>query len=230
MKFEAINKEKLSEVVIKAIKNAILEGKIKPGEKIPTENELVEQFQVSRIVIREALKHIEATGLLEIRRGSGMFVTDSGQKAIGDAFNNAILMQHIDLLEITEARLLFEPMVAGLAAEKRTEEHLEELRKCIVKTQKLVDNKIPAKSENIHFHKIIAEATQTRVISLMMQTLLYSLEQWAPPGEKHWKRDKAALAFHKKIFDAVKNKNSQQAAAQEQDHIVSVLDLLKAKD
>ena len=228
MQFPAIKKEKLSEVVTTTIKDAILEGKIKPGEKIPTEHELVEQFQVSRIVIREALKHLEATGLLEIKRGSGMFVMDNGQKTISDAFRNTLLMQHIGIMEITEARLHFEPMVAGLAAEKRTGEQLEDLRKSIARAQKFVDKEVPAKSENINFHKIIAESTQNRVISLMMQTLLYSLEQLDPPDENYRGRDKAAVAFHKKIFDAVKNKKSQQATALEREHILSVRNLLKA--
>jgi len=226
MEFPAVKKEKLSEIVTKTIKDAILQGKIKPGEKIPTEHELVEQFQVSRIVIREALKNLEAIGLLDIKRGSGMFVADNGQKAIRDAFSNALLMQHIGIMEITEARLHFEPMVAGLAAEKRTEEDLENLRKSIAKAQKLVDNEVLAKSENIRFHEIIAEATQNRVISLMMQTLLFSLERLTP-DKKYRERDKAALAFHKEIFDAVKNKKSKQATALEHEHILSVRNLLK---
>ena len=222
MKFPPVVKEKLSDVVTKSIKDAILQGKMKPGEKIPTEHELVEQFQVSRIVVREALKNLEAIGLLVIKRGSGMFVAEAGTKTTTDAFLTALVMQHVDMEEITEARIHIEPMIVALAAKKRTTANLNNLNKNIKETQKLIDSKKPAKSKNIEFHILISECTQNKAIMLSIQALLYSLEQLDPPRDGYPKRDSAALRFHKELFETIKKKDSEQAMNLMREHLVSV--------
>ena len=222
MRFSPVKKEKISDVVTEKLKEAILSGNFKPGYKFPSERELEGQFQVSRIVIRESLRKLEAIGLLIIKRGYGMFVAASDSGAISDALINALKIQRVDIEEITEARLTMEPAVARLAAEKMTPEYINVLKANIDEAQDLVNKNVIAKDKNIDFHGLIAEATQNRVVRLSLKAMLNSVRNIDTPNRFQSERDKAAITFHKKIFKAIKEKNPQKTEELMRKHIIKI--------
>jgi len=230
MRFSPVKKEKISDVVTEKLKEAILSGNFKPGYKFPSERELGGQFQVSRIVIRESLRKLEAIGLLIIKRGSGMFVAASDSGAISDALINALKIQRVDIEEITEARLTMEPAVARLAAEKITHEYINVLKANIDEAQDLVNKNSIAKDKNIDFHGLIAEATQNRVVRLSMKSVLNSVRKIHTPDKFQSERDQAAISFHKKIFKAIKEKNPQKTEELMRKHIMKVRGLLQSTE
>jgi len=228
MRFSPVKKEKISDVVTEKIKESILSGNFKPGDKFPSERELVDQFQVSRIVIRESLRKLEAIGLLIIKRGSGMFVASTDSGAISDALTTALKMQRVDVDEITEARLTMEPAVARLAAEKMTPENLDALKMNIEDAQGLVNKDSIAKYKDIDFHVLIAEATRNRVVRLSMEAMLNSVRNMDTPGRFQGERDKAAISYHRKIFKAIKEKNPKKTEELMRKHIIEVREKLES--
>lgn len=212
--FRPIKSRKISERIAQQVKNAILRGTMKPGDKLPSERELVEQFQASRISVREALKSLETSGLLTIKRGSGIFVAEVNSKPISDSLSSILRMQRISINELTEARIILEPYIAKLATEKITAEDLEKLEKNIQETSRIVKSNHPTPAQNIEFHSLIAAAIKNQVIALTMKTLLDVVKEMTleitNDLEKRTEISKQAVAYHKKILNALREKNSQK--------------------
>lgn len=212
--FHSVKSGKISALVAQQIKDAILKGTMKPGYKLPPERELVKHFQASRVSIREALKSIEASGLLKIKPGSGVFVSEISSKPISDSLSSILRMQRISINEITEARIILEPYIAKLATEKITGEDLEKLGKNIHETSRIVKSNTPSPAQNIEFHSLIAAATKNQVIALTMKTLLDVVKEMTLEITNHLQKrieiSKQAVVYHKKILKALREKNSQK--------------------
>lgn len=212
--FHSVKSGKISELVAQQIKDAILKGTMKPGYKLPPERELVKYFQASRVSIREALKRIEASGLLKIKPGSGVFVCEVSSKPISDSLSSILRMQRISINELTEARIMLEPYIAKLAAEKITGEDLEKLGKNIQETSKMVKSNTPSPAQNIEFHSLIAAATKNQVIALTMKTLLDVVKDMTIEITNNLQKridiSRQAVIYHKKILEALREKNSQK--------------------
>ena len=163
--FQPVKTGKISERIARQIKDTILSGAIKSGDRLPAERELVERFQASRISIREALKNLEASGLLTIKPGSGVFVSEVNSKPMSESLASILRIRKTSINELTEARIFFEPSIARLAAVRITPEELNKLEQNIQETMVVVKSNSPALEKNIEFHSLIAEATHNPVIS-----------------------------------------------------------------
>lgn len=127
--FKPIKQTRTSEAVLSQLKEAILSGRFKPGEKLPSERALTDMFQVSRGVIREAIRHLEVTGFVVTRQGQtgGAFVTQLSFDYIGNAFLDLFLANKIAIPELAKVRHHIEPEIARLAARRITEEGARKL-------------------------------------------------------------------------------------------------------
>lgn len=116
--FKEIKRLPISKEIMNQLRNSILNGKIKTGEKIPSERELTEQFKVSRNMVREAIRGLEMLGYLEIHQGSqgGAFVKDFTHDRLSNVFVDFYLADKLSIQDLLEARLFIEPEVARLAA------------------------------------------------------------------------------------------------------------------
>lgn len=212
--FHSVKSGKISELVAQQIKDAILKGTMKPGDRLPPERELVERFRASRISVREALKNLETSGLLTIKPGSGVFVSEVNSKPISDSLSSILRIRRISINEITEARIMLEPYIAKLATEKITTEDLEKLEENIHETSKIVKSDMPSPAQNIEFHSLIAAATKNQVIALTMKTLLDVVKEMTLEITNHLQKrteiSKQAVAYHRKILKALREKNSQK--------------------
>ena len=116
--FKPIKQSRISEQVLEQLKEAILLGKYKSGDKLPSERELTMNFQVSRGVIREAIRTLEIKGFIVIRQGQngGAFVTDLSFDHLGNAFLDLFLLNKLSIPEIVQVRHYIEPEITRLAA------------------------------------------------------------------------------------------------------------------
>lgn len=116
--FKPIKTDRIYEKVLDQLKGAILTSRFKPGEKLPSERELCEEFQVSRGVIREAIRALELRGFVLIRQGpaGGAYVTDLGFNQVGNAFLDLFKTNKLSMKDIAQVRMHVEPEVARLAA------------------------------------------------------------------------------------------------------------------
>ncbi|MGD0237304.1 MAG: GntR family transcriptional regulator [Syntrophorhabdales bacterium] len=131
--FRPIKQSRISGEVTEQLKQSILLGHFKSGEKLPSERELAEQFQVSRVAIREALRTLENSGFITTRQGvtGGTFVTELTFQQVSNAFLDLFLADKISIPELYRVRLLVEPEVARLAAQNITREYAERLKTCL---------------------------------------------------------------------------------------------------
>ena len=220
MKLAPVKNESLTNVVTERIKKEVLGGKYKAGDRLPAERELINQLQVSRVVVREALRRLEAMGVLSVRRGAGIFVAESGSSAVHNGFTSALRIQKVDVAELDRARLILEPVVAESAAENMTTGHLDALRENIEKVEQLIEHNASAHRENIEFHGIVAEATQNKVIKLSIAALMHLQMDLRKPRKDQLSVDTRALFWHKKIFRAFKERQPKKAAELMRQHIM----------
>lgn len=136
-----IEKESIVNKVVKQITNSIVEGELKPGDKIPTELELIEALQVGRNSIREAIKILSALGILEIRRGDGTYITKTIMPSILDPLVYSIIIEQSSNEEVLELREALEEDILELAIEKASEEDINSLRKILDESREVYKSK-----------------------------------------------------------------------------------------
>jgi DNA-binding FadR family transcriptional regulator len=129
-RFKPIKQSRVSDEVIDQLKESILVGHFKAGDKLPSEREMAEEFQVSRVAIREALRALENSGFITTRQGvtGGAYITDLTFGHLARAFLDLFLANKISIPELYQVRLLIEPEVARLAALRITPEYADKLR------------------------------------------------------------------------------------------------------
>ncbi len=212
--FQPVKIGKISERIARQIKNTILSGAMKSGDRLPPERELVEHFQASRISIREALKSLETSGLLAIKPGSGVFVAEINSKPISDSLSSILRIRKTSITEITEARIILEPNIARLAAERMTSQELAALDQNIEETWTALKSHRPAPEQNIRFHSLVAEATHNPVIISTMNPIFDVLKEMnleiKGNLQKRIKVSRDAAEYHKKILKAFRERNSQR--------------------
>lgn len=205
----------LSQKIERRIETAIREKKLAVGSKLPTEHELCASFGVSRTALREALRRLDARGLIKIMKGSGMYVTEL---KIDDAIQTLNLYYDLqfngNLIEqIIEVRKIFEPEIAKLAAKRRENKDILELEKNLKEFANCnSDNtQLEADIDN-RFHLLIAKAAQNPIIQISMEPIYTLLPRMRNliyaniDGEKEVTYD-----FHDRIFEAIKVQNEKEA-------------------
>ena len=172
MRYKAIKTGRLADDVAGQIKEAIFQGKYLPGEKIPSEHELVNLFSVSRVIIREAIRNLEQIGLVKIKRGpsGGAFIKELSHDAVSLVVKDLFRLAKGTVKEVMEVRLEIEPIVAGVAAERATKDDLILLKKNIE-----VQSKIPGKKTiegNINFHRLLTRCSHNPIYEMIINILL----------------------------------------------------------
>lgn len=173
-KFKPIKQHRISEEVAENLKLSIISGQFKPGEKLPSERDLSEQFRVSRVAIREALRTLENSGFITTRQGStgGAYVTELTFEYLVNAFLDLFLSDKISIPELHQVRLLIEPQVARLAALKITPEYAQRLMEAL-ETEELPITTLSVdvdRKQRVHF--ILAEMCENRFFEALMRSLL----------------------------------------------------------
>ena len=231
--FKPVRTGKVSTLIIEQIKSAIHAGTLKPGDRLPSERELAESFQASRISIREALKRLEASGLVAVKVGSGVFVAHMDSKLMSESLFSILRVQNGTIDDLTEARLTFEPSVARLAAEKVTPEDIATLEENIHQVEMAIRSNVSAYEKNIEFHSLIAQTTRNLTITLTMKTMLDVMKDMSSDiATKNLPQSVNRFAYqavrvHKEIVKALKEKDSQRVYSLMQKDILRIQKGLK---
>jgi GntR family transcriptional repressor for pyruvate dehydrogenase complex len=205
----------LSQKIERRIEEAIRQKKLLPGSKLPTEKELCAQFAVSRTALREALRRLSARGLIDIRKGSGMYITEL---KIEDAINSLHLFYDLRfnsdlILQIIEVRRLFEPEVARLAATNRREEDIRILEKNLHDLEKCNPDNTQLEVDLINrFHMNLSKATGNPIVIISLEPVYSLLPRMRNliygniEGEKVY-----TVSYQKDLLDALRKKDTQKA-------------------
>src|SRR5262245_22196530 len=168
LNFRPVQNTTLPEAIAEQIMAMITDGHLKPGDRLPTEPELMEQFGVGRSTLREALKSLVMAGLIETRRSAGTFVSESYSGFLSDRLKWAVVFSSQELQHIVEVRYALEGETAALAAQRATVEQKEQLARLYTALIEAQDPETAAENDTA-FHVLIAEASHNPVlISLIL--------------------------------------------------------------
>jgi len=169
-----LRQNRLSDQIKDILKKLIIDGELKPGDKLPPEDQIAEQFKVSKVTAREALREMESEGLIEKRRGiyGGSFIAQPGSDKMGQVVINYYRFGGLTLEELVEFRQILEPELVALAAERRTEEDLQAMQTNIQEVEEAINKGKPNQAKGIDFHRLIANACHNRLISTVMEAFV----------------------------------------------------------
>jgi GntR family transcriptional regulator, transcriptional repressor for pyruvate dehydrogenase complex len=224
--FDSVKSNKISEHIIEQIRRAIFDGRLKPGDKLPSEKVLGENFKVSKATLREALRSLEVLGFLEIRKGAsgGAFVIEVDMKKARDCFTNFLHSKNLSLRNLSEVRLLLEPYIAEKAALAIGEEDLTRLEKLNEECDDFLKHNIPVESRKneIEFHRIIATVTGNPILMFLLdfvENLLIDAKEILQPGEEFSRK---VLNAHKRIHKALLERDVKKARYEMIKHVREV--------
>ena len=217
--------QKLYQAIIASLQADIAAGRFREGDRLPPERLLVDRFQVSRLTIREAMIGMEILGLVEARRGSGVYVTvpPAGGIAAGEL--------DIGAFELTAARRLVEGETAALAATTASDEDMAELEEIL--TRMIAENADATahhEAADRDFHIGIGRATQNDALVLVVQTL-WDVRERSPLSMEILRRSRKAgvkpiIDDHRAILNAIAARDPEAARQAMRDHLGRVIENL----
>jgi GntR family transcriptional regulator, transcriptional repressor for pyruvate dehydrogenase complex len=212
----------LSGEVADRLSEAIRSGELPPGARLPAERELGAQFGVGRTSIREALRMLQATGMVTVRPGDGVFVAVCSPPN-EQPFARWESLYHYRVEELFEARLAIEPLAAARAASRATEDDLRALSATLVEFERGVeeDDLAAMVLADGDFHEAITRASRNRMFQAMLGVANHLLIESKRAGLSAPGRPRRVLAKHRAIFDAIAAGDAQLAENAMRDHLMS---------
>lgn len=223
--FEEIIIEDPVDKIIRQIRNLIISGQLKPGDKLPSERKLMEKMGVGRTNIRDAIKKLEFYGILRTLPQSGTVVTGIDIAALEGLISNVLKLETPDFFSLVETRVFLETQATRLAAIRRTDENLKEVRKAFEAYSMKVLAKTPGVNEDFLFHLKIAEASQNAVLkSLLLIIIPDILSTYRKlnvcSGGSFYK----SLQEHQDILGAIQTQDVELAGSLMENHLKEVLE------
>jgi GntR family transcriptional regulator, transcriptional repressor for pyruvate dehydrogenase complex len=211
----------LYESVIDHVKSRIADGTYRPGERLPSFSELAQEIGIGISTVREGIRVLGNLGLVRVHQGQGIFVTEDARLA-ENPLEALALAEDASLLAILEARIIFEPELAALAAERATPDQVQAILNAAREQERQVrrgGDSIPAE---YGFHRLLADATHNPVLKRMVQSIDDLLLDNRRRTAKVIGTFEKAVHFHYLIGLAIEQKNPQQARTLMQEHILDV--------
>ena len=211
---------RISEVIVEQIRLLIRQGQLVVGDRLPSERELCERFGVSRVTVREALRVLEANGLVEIRVGArgGAFVTAPSSRLVGEGIADLISLATLTSIEVTEARRVFELGVVPLVCERATDEDIVALNEICDRSSAALNGDDYPIELAAEWHARYAQAAHNRAVAMLVASLhgplVMSLEKAVAP--LHGRQD---VEEHRALVDALADRDMARATTLMSTHL-----------
>ncbi|WMC91175.1 FadR/GntR family transcriptional regulator [Kineothrix sp. MB12-C1] len=223
--FSSYKEKLLTEQIEEQILDYITKEQIESGKKLPNEFILAEKFGVGRSTLREAVKLLVARGVLEVRHGSGTYVTSS-MPLDNDPLHLREIEDKISLaMDIVNVRLILEPEIAALAALNATEEDIKRLRELCSMVEDKIINDEPYIKEDIEFHAFIAKCSKNVVMGQLIPIIDTAVLLFVNITHKALKRE--TIETHRAITDAIQKRDYIGAKTAMLMHIIYNRDKIK---
>ncbi len=202
-------KKSLVETVSDEITKYIMDNELQVGDKIPNEFELAEKLNVGRSTVREAIKALVSRNVLEVKRGSGTFISSKAGVA-DDPLGLELIKDRAKLAQdLLEVRFMIEPEIASIAATKATEEEIERLQHLCDEVEQLILHKKNHRLKDIEFHTEIAKISRNQVVATLIPIIDKSIEIFIELTKSALEQE--TIETHREIFEAIKNKDPKGA-------------------
>lgn len=218
--------KKLYEQIAESILNQIKQGKLLPGDKLDSVEQLAINYNVSRSAIREALSGLRVMGVVEIKQGQGTYVAHFNPSQLTLPIASAFLMKKKDIKELSEVRVILEVGIARLAAQNRTEEDLTEMKITLESMKKGLNEEADFK-----FHLTVAKATHNELLinlfTSVSDVLLVSMQETKKLLLTSSKKEFKLYKNHVRIYEAIKQGDVSLAETVMTSHLLEIDDVLK---
>jgi GntR family transcriptional repressor for pyruvate dehydrogenase complex len=225
--FKPIKHVKVSDEIVDQIRNLISQGKLKPGDRLLPERELIREFDVSRPSLREALNSLITMGFLEIK-GKRTYIKSVASESMQNPLSLLIKADTQKLFDLIEVRKAIEAWGAFLAAQRATEEDIKQLENIIEDMKKAYEQGRSWEKQDADFHLGIAQATHNTIQTHMMSTIYDLLRESMAKVFKDRAKVKKLLDHHQRIFNAIKNHAPDKAREKTLEHLNYVESEVKA--
>jgi len=224
--FVPIRKTKVYEEVVEQIQRRILEGGLKPGDRLPAERDLAEAFGVSRTSVRDAIRVLELIGQVKPRHGEGTVVRDVSPDSLVTPLSSVLVRNGALLAELLDVRLMLEPPVAARAAVHVSEEEVAHIRQILRRQEARIRQGGLPIEEDSEFHYAIAKAAKNTVVLKVLDTLMDLLRESRERSLQVSGRMQKSLSGHRHILDAISRRDADAAEAAMRQHIMEIQDIL----
>lgn len=212
--FTKLKKPLIYEEIIEQVKTMVLNGELKPGDRLPSERTMTEMFGISRMSLREALKSLSVLGLIESHAGEGYYVSKQYDRGLSSINLMNIYVEDVRC-SVLETRLILEPEAVKLATQRISPFQIKELETCVEQMFQALDaDDASYREPDERYHHIIFEATHNVVLINMIKTLGQIVVEM-PSGKERSARE------HRQIVEAIKAKDANLAAELMKEHLIA---------
>jgi GntR family transcriptional repressor for pyruvate dehydrogenase complex len=207
--FGKVERQRLSGIVASDIEKAILVSSFAIGERLPSEQELADQFGVSRNVVREAFKLLQERGLISIANGTGAFVARPSSEATSNALSRYLRLTDTTtaLAELYQTRRILEGANARLAAEHADKSDIAELEGCVARMRKHIEAIDHWSQADLEFHLVLAKATHNRFQRMLLEPLVDQLRDVIAGGYLAPGGTATGLLAHEHLLECIKRRD-----------------------
>ncbi|MBT4263622.1 MAG: FadR family transcriptional regulator [Deltaproteobacteria bacterium] len=215
-----IYKVTATEAIVTNLKERIQKGEFGPGDRLPSEQFLLQEYQVSRLTLREALAKLSASGIIQVYQGKGAFVKSMiSVEALDNVLIPMFPGRNLNRMkELEEARSLIESELAARAAEKRTEKQVAWLKSLLIYDDELMENPEVYAERDYQFHLALAEVADNQFFLAMYQALYQQIRFFLVQYARSIKDRKVALERHRPILKAIIDQDIEKARSLARDH------------
>lgn len=220
--FHRVSTERASAQIVQQIKSAIRDGTLKVGDRLPSEREMAEQLHVSRVTVRDALRILEARGLVNIRVGArgGAFITAPLGSVVSEGLGDLLALSDLSGHEVTETRRVLEVGAVPLVCERATDEDVADLERLCDEGEQAVASGSYDMAMSAEFHMRLARATHNQAVVMLMEVLqdsmLTSLQRAREAAPQMGVR---GVEEHREIVEALKAGDIEKARAIMDEHL-----------
>jgi GntR family transcriptional repressor for pyruvate dehydrogenase complex len=227
--FAPISVARASSSIADQIRSAIVNGRLREGERLPPERELAEQFGVSRVTVRDALRALEAGGLVEVRVGArgGAFVTVPTGALVGQTMSDMMMMQAISPEDIVEARLIVELGTVSVACVRATDEDLARLRENVERGAEALRAHTYTREASWDFHTALAAAAHNAAVDGLTQSFRSTLSLHPVRTREGTAAHELSVEEHTRIVDALERRDAGTARREMAAHLMRGTNLAK---
>jgi GntR family transcriptional regulator, transcriptional repressor for pyruvate dehydrogenase complex len=220
--FAPVVVSRASTAIVDQIRSAIVSGRLAQGERLPPERTLAEQFGVSRVTVRDALRGLEAMGLIEVRVGArgGAFVTVPSGSLVGQTMSDMMLMSAVTPDDIVEARLVVELGTVSLVCARASDEDLAGLRALCDDARAQLEAGTYTRELSWEFHSRLALAAHNRAIDGLTHSFRSTLSMHPIRAREGAKAHAMTVDEHERIVDALERRDADAARREIAAHLL----------
>jgi GntR family transcriptional regulator, transcriptional repressor for pyruvate dehydrogenase complex len=226
--FKPLPEKRTFKEIANQIRRLINSGALKPGDKLPSENELAAQFRAGRLSVREALRMLEQAGLIVVRQGStgGSYVRELDGSVAVESIIDLMWQGDIGTGDLTDARSAIETVILTKAFHLMTDESMRALDESVHGLEELVasgeEGEYPVEPTLTEFHMLLARATTNPIFPIILKVLLEMTMRVMKPANANLDRLKRHAASHRAVVNAMKSGDLEAALAAMEGHMIEV--------